>query len=96
MPARRWTAVLHREHGDRVHVHVLTAHCDLATGRSLNIAPPGWQKTFGARRDGFSHQPGWSRTDDPARARTQQPGQRAYLEAANQRAVLEHEAGPAS
>ena len=41
-----WTAVLHREHGGGVHVHVLTARCDLETGRSLNIAPPGWQKTF--------------------------------------------------
>ena len=37
-----WTAVLHQEHGDGVHVHVLTARCDLETGRSLNIATPGW------------------------------------------------------
>jgi len=41
-----WTAVLHREQGGGVHVHVLTARCDLETGKSLNIAPPGWQKTF--------------------------------------------------
>ncbi len=41
-----WTAVLHRERGSGVHVHVLAAQCDLETGRSLNIAPPGWQKTF--------------------------------------------------
>ena len=64
-----WTAVLHREHGGGVHVHVLTARCDLETGRSLNIAPPGCQKTFGPLRDAFNHQYGWSRPDDPARAR---------------------------
>ena len=56
-----WTAVLHREHGTGVHVHVLTARCDMETGRSLNIAPPGWEKTFGALRDAFNHQHGWSR-----------------------------------
>ena len=55
-----WTAVLHREDGDGVHVHVLTARCDLETGRSLNIAPPGWEKTFDALRDAFNHQHGWS------------------------------------
>ena len=48
-----------------VHVHVLTARCDLETGRSLNIAPPGWQKTFDALRDAFNHQHGWARPDDP-------------------------------
>ena len=56
------------------HVHVLAARCDLETGRSLNIAPPGWEKTFGPLRDAFNHQHGWSRPDDPARARVQQPG----------------------
>ncbi len=89
-----WTAVLHREHGGGVHVHVLTARCDLETGKSLNIAPPGWQKTFDPLRDAFNHEHGWSRPDDPARARTQQPGHRAYIVAANLRAGLEHEADP--
>ena len=58
-------AVLHREHSDGVHVHILTARCDLETSRSLNIAPPGRQKTLGPLRDGFNHQYGWSRPDDP-------------------------------
>ena len=89
-----WTAVLHREHGGGVHVHILTARCDLETGKSLNIAPPGWQKTFDPLRDAFNHEHGWSRPDDPARARTQQPGHRAYIEVANLRAGLEHEADP--
>ncbi|MXW70532.1 MAG: relaxase/mobilization nuclease domain-containing protein, partial [Acidobacteria bacterium] len=89
-----WTAVLHREHGTGVHVHILTARCDLETGRSLNIAPPGWEKTFGTLRDALNHQHGWSRPDDPARARAHQPGHRAYLEAAKLRTGLEHEVGP--
>ena len=89
-----WTAVLHREQGGGVHVHVLTARCDLETGKSLNIAPPGWQKTFDPLRDAFNHEHGWSRPDDPARARAQQPGHRAYIEAAMLRTGLEHEADP--
>ena len=72
-------------------MHVLTERCDLETGRSLNIAPPGWQKTFGALRDAFNHQHVRSHPDDPARARAHQPGHRAYLEAAKLRAGLEHE-----
>ncbi|MCY4635481.1 MAG: relaxase/mobilization nuclease domain-containing protein [Acidobacteria bacterium] len=60
-----WTAVLHREHGGGVHVHVLTARGDLETGKSLNIAPPGWQKTFDPLRGAFDHEHGWSRPDDP-------------------------------
>ena len=39
-----WTAVLHREQGGGVHVHLLTARCDLETGKSLNIAPPAGRR----------------------------------------------------
>ena len=46
-----WAAVQHREAGGGIHVHVLAARCDLETGKSLNIAAPGWQKTFDALRD---------------------------------------------
>ena len=89
-----WTAVLHRERGGGAHVHVLAARCDLETGRSLNIAPPGWEKTFGPLRDAFNAEQGWARPDDPARARVQQPGHRAYIEAARLRAGLRLEASP--
>ena len=63
-----WSAVEHRERGGGVHVHIFAARCDLETGKSLNIAPPGWQQTFGPLRDAFNHEHGWSRPDDPARA----------------------------
>ena len=89
-----WSAVEHREQGGGVHVHVLTARCDLETGKSLNIAPPGWQNTFDPLRDALNHEHGWCQPDDPTRARAQQPGHRAYIEAANLRAGLEHEADP--
>ena len=89
-----WAAVLHREEGGGAHVHVLAARCDLETGRSLNIAPPGWRKTFDPLRDAFNHEHGWGRPDDPARARVQQPGHRAYVEAAQLRAGLRLEASP--
>ena len=89
-----WAAVLHRERGGGAHVHILAARCDLETGRSLNIAPPGWQKTFGPLRDAFNHEHGWARPDDPARARVEQPGHRAYVEAARLRAGLRLEASP--
>ena len=89
-----WAAVVHRERGGGVHVHVLAARCDLETGRSLNIAPPGWQKTFDPLRDAFNAEHGWSRPDDPARARVQQPGHRAYVEAAHLRAGLALEPAP--
>ena len=100
-PGRDWsstdtpgTAVLHRERGGGAHVHVLAARCDLETGRSLNIAPPGWRKTFDPLRDAFNHEHGWSRPDDPARARVQQPEHRAYVEAARLRAGLRLESSP--
>ena len=89
-----WSAVLHRERGGGAHVHVLAARCDLETGRSLNIAPPGWEKTFGLLRDAFNHEHGWARPDDPARARVEQPGHRAYIDATRLRAGLRLESSP--
>ena len=93
-PGYAWSAVVHRERGGGAHAHVLAARCDLETGRSLSIAPPGWRKTFDPLRDAFNAEHGWSRPDDPERARVEQPGHRAYIEAARLRAGLEHEADP--
>ena len=89
-----WSAIEHREAGGGVHVHVLAARVDLETGKSLNIAAPGWQKTFDALRDWQNHENDWSRPDDPERARNVQPGHRAYIEAAQLRAGLGVEKDP--
>ena len=89
-----WAAVQHRNADRGVHVHILAARCDLATGKSLNIAPPGWEKMFGALRDWQNLENGWSRPDDPERARDLQPGYRAYIDAAQLRAGLATEPDP--
>ena len=80
-----WSAVQHRDAKGGVHVHVFTARVDLETGKSLNIAPPGWEKTFGTLRDWQNCKHGWSRPDDPARARVLQQDFRAYREASERR-----------
>ena len=77
-----------------MHVHVLAARCDLETGKSLNIAPPGWEQTYGPLVEACNLDHGWSRPDDPARARNQQPGHRAYIEAAELRAGIAREDDP--
>ena len=56
-----WSAVQHRDAKGGVHVHVFAARVDLETGKSLNIAPPGWEKTFGTLRDWQNCKRGWSR-----------------------------------
>ena len=90
-----WAAVQHRAATGGVHVHVLTARCDLETGKSLNIAPPGWQQTYDPLVEALNLDRGWSRPDDPARAREQQPGHRAYREAAELRAGIRARGRPA-
>ena len=90
-----WAVILHRDHDGGVHLHFFAARCDLATGRSLNIAPPGWQKTFDPLRDALNFEHGWSRPDDPARARPFRPSpSRAYLDAETLRAGWEVEPNP--
>ena len=90
-----WSAVLHRDADGSCHVHVLAARCDLETGKSLNIAPPGWQKAFDPLRDALNHEHGWDRPDDPERARLHRPGPyRAYVDKAALRAGLDVEPDP--
>ena len=68
-----WSVVVHRDDDGGVHLHTFAARCDLATGLSLNIAPPGWGELFDPLRDAFNWEYGWSRPDDPARARPWRP-----------------------
>ena len=89
-----WAAVQHRTANGGVHVHVLAARCDLETGKSLNIAPPGWEQTYDPLVEACNLDKGWSRPDDPSRAREQQPGHRAYLDAAALRAGIAREDDP--
>lgn len=59
-----WSAILHADRGGRKHIHIFAARCELTTGKSLNIAPPGWQKTYDLLRDSLNIEHGWSRPDD--------------------------------
>lgn len=67
-----FTAIQHREENGGVHVHVLNARVDLASGKSLNIAPPGHQKTFDQVRDYHNELNGWDKPQDIALERTYQ------------------------
>lgn len=69
-----WLAVLHRDARGGVHIHVVIPRVELTTGKSLNIAPPGWERTFDHLRDELNYEHGWARPDDPARARLVQSG----------------------
>ena len=67
-------AALHIDEDGKKDLHILSANVHLKTGKSLNIAPPNWQKTFDPLRDWFNNTKGWARPDDPARARPFQRG----------------------
>lgn len=56
-------------HEDRIELHFVTPRMELATGRSLNIAPPGYQKTYDALRDVLNKEHGWNDPQAPERAR---------------------------
>ena len=89
-----YSAILHREANGACHIHIFVARVDLKTSKSLNIASPGWDKSFDPLRDMHNHRHGWARPDDPARARTQQPGHVALIEAADLRRGMQVEPDP--
>ncbi len=76
-----WSAVEHRDNDGGVHIHILAARVDLQSGKSMNIASPGWQTTYDPLRDHFNWRYGWARPDDWHRARLLQPGYHAYIDA---------------
>lgn len=47
-------------HEDRVELHFCTPRLELTTGRSLNIAPPGYQEAFDSLRDLMNQRHGWA------------------------------------
>lgn len=69
-----WCAVLHEEEDGSKHVHFVVPRVELTTGNALNIAPPGWKKTFDPLRDALNYEHGWARPQDPRLQRQLQPG----------------------
>ena len=55
-------------HEGRVELHFCTPRMDLNSGKSLNIAPPGYQKAMDALRDMLNKEHGWADPQDPARS----------------------------
>ena len=81
--------VRHTHTGDnRVELHFITPRVELVTGKSLNIAPPGWGNYFRPWRDYWNSNQGWASPDDPQRARTYHPGYQALIDAQNNRLEL--------
>lgn len=55
-------------HEERVELHFCTPRMELTTGKSLNIAPPGYQKHFDSLRDLMNKEHGWADPMDIERA----------------------------
>ena len=55
-------------HESRVELHFCTPRMELTSGKSLNIAPPGYQKAMDALRDMLNKDHGWADPEDPARS----------------------------
>lgn len=73
---------------DRVELHFVTPRVELTTGKSLNIAPPGWENYFRPWRDYWNLSQGWASPDDPQRARSYHPGYQALIDAQDNRLEL--------
>lgn len=55
------------EHEGNVELHFVTPRTELATGKSLNIAPPGHEKTFDVWRDSLNYSKNWASPREPER-----------------------------
>ena len=62
-----WVCHQHTE-GGRVELHFVTPRMELTTGKALNVAPPGWERSYAPLRDTLNWSQGWARPDDPDRA----------------------------
>lgn len=57
-----WVKHTHTEN-ERVELHFVIPCVELSTGKSINIAPPGWQKYFDPWRDYWNITQEWARPD---------------------------------
>ncbi|QBY00131.1 mobilization relaxase [Rhodophyticola sp. CCM32] len=55
-------------HEDRVELHFCTPRMELQSGRSLNIAPPGYERAFDSLRDLMNKMHGWADPMDVERS----------------------------
>ncbi len=64
-----FTVIEHVDGDGSKHYHTFCARVELRTGKSLNVAPPGWQKTYDHLVDHFNAKNGWQHPGDPKNAR---------------------------
>ena len=74
--------------GERVELHFVTPKVELDTGKSLNIAPPGWHGYFKPWQTYWNIKQDWARPDDLSRKRIYSRGYQALIDASRQRAGL--------
>jgi 5S rRNA maturation endonuclease (ribonuclease M5) len=79
---------------DRVELHFVTPKVELDTGKSLNIAPPGWHGYFKPWQTYWNIKEDWARPDDLARQRIYSPGYQALIDAEQQRAGISRSPDP--
>ena len=82
-----WVRHSHTSNG-RVELHFVTPRVELTTGKSMSIAPPGWQNYYCHWRDKWNYEHQWSDPTDPNRARVYQPGYQALRDAQDKRLEL--------
>lgn len=63
-----WIKHTHTDTGN-TELHFVAPRLELATGKALNIAPPGYAPLFDAWRDIWNYGKGWASPDEPSRAR---------------------------
>ena len=74
-----WVKHTHTGNDRGVELHFVTPRVELYTGKSLNIAPPGWHGYFKPWQTGWNIKQDWARPDDPTRKRTYEPGYMALI-----------------
>jgi len=62
-----YLAVLHEENDGSKHIHIIVPRVELTTGKSFNIAPPGWQKTYDLIMDKMNAKYAWASPRDEER-----------------------------
>lgn len=70
-------AVLHKEE-ESEHIHIIVPRVELSSGKSMNIASPGWKNTYDPLRDLFNEKYKWVSPDislNPEISRITQPGE---------------------
>ena len=73
-----WVRHSHAGHHE---LHFVIPRMELSTGKAFNAFPPGWANDFAPLRDLENIRNGWTRPDDPERARMFAPSKADIVEA---------------